>query len=49
MSLSITEVLPGENADSIELSEDNQICQTYVIVIVTMYWERKMNENRRYY
>lgn len=44
MHLPITAVLPGENTDSIENSEDNLACQMHV----TVYWERKINETRRY-
>lgn len=37
MHLPVTSVLPGENTDSLENSEDNLVCQMHVIVMVTMY------------
>lgn len=48
MHLPVTMVLLGENTDSTENSEYNSLCQMQVIAMVTLYWERKINENSRF-
>lgn len=47
MYLFIIAVLLEENSDSIENLEDNLVCWMFVIVMVVVYWERKMSDNRR--